>query len=139
LNYKAEQVDFDSAIPRFESWRPSQQVVCFSKAYGCCEIAREDVAFVARSPVSRIANTRTKTGISASVSKGQFWALVFISAVTRASGAIRPQSPIIICEAALLPRNSMSKSECDALLSPAKGDSGPEFTQLPPVIICAYA
>ncbi len=42
-------------------------------------------------PVSRIANTRTKTGISASVSKGQFWALVFISAVTRASGAIRPQ------------------------------------------------
>ena len=73
----------------FEFDMASQQVV--SKAYDCCEIACEHVAFVACGPVSRIANTRTKTGISASVSKGQFWALVFISAVTRASGAIRPQ------------------------------------------------
>ncbi len=26
LNYLQDQLDFDSAIPRFESWRPSQPV-----------------------------------------------------------------------------------------------------------------
>jgi hypothetical protein len=32
------QADFDSAIPRFESWRPSQQVTVFADFLCLCEM-----------------------------------------------------------------------------------------------------
>src|SRR6516165_5440277 len=82
-------------MPRFESWRPSQPVLVFARLRGLVRNTREHGGMCGAQPCLRIAKSRTKARISASVSMGQFWYLVFISArgeeVPAAQGFMRLQ------------------------------------------------